>query len=170
MHMKNKFISIILAVMVAVAWTVPAFADDVTPDADSGTNTEATVEETKPAKQEKPAETVQTTEAPSTESTSEKAETPEASGEKSSSAQNEDSDSEFKANALTGGHSVYHAVDNTTTLGDGTYGKDSGITYTPISTNDTYTSSSSGKIPLSGGETVSGATLCQVPEYVPMLI
>ena len=44
-------------------------------------------------------------------------------------------------------------------LGDGTYGKDSGITYTPISTNDTYTSSSSGKIPLSGGETVSGATL-----------
>jgi len=121
MHMKNKFISIILAVMVAVAWTVPAFADDVTPAADSSTNTEATVEETKPAEQEKPAETVQPTEALSTESTSEKAETPEASGEKSSSAQNEDSGSEVKAKALTGGHSVYHAVDNTTTLGDGTY-------------------------------------------------
>ena len=43
-------------------------------------------------------------------------------------------------------------------LGDGTYGKDGGE-YTPLSTSDTYTSSSSGKIPLSGGETVSGATL-----------
>lgn len=46
-------------------------------------------------------------------------------------------------------------------LGDGTYGKDGGE-YTPLSTSNTYTSSSSGKIPLSGGETVSGATLSGV--------
>ena len=43
---KNKFISVILAVMVAVAWCVPAFADDVESTGDSDTSNEAAVEET----------------------------------------------------------------------------------------------------------------------------
>jgi hypothetical protein len=41
---KNKFISVILAVMVAVAWCVPAFADDAVPAGDSGTGNEAAAE------------------------------------------------------------------------------------------------------------------------------
>jgi len=123
MHMKNKFISIILAVMVAVAWTVPAFADDVNPaaDTDAGTSTEQTVEETKPAEQEQPKETTQPTEAGSSEKAAENPTPSEQSTEKSSDEQNAKDDSTAKVKSLNGGHSVYYEVDNSTSLADGTY-------------------------------------------------
>ena len=125
MHCKNKFISVILAVIVAVAWCAPAFADDVEPAASAEKSTEAAVEETKAAEktteEEKPAETAQPADTSSMENTSQEAKTQKESGETSSGAQNTESKDAVKAQAVTGGHSVYKPVDDSTTLADGTY-------------------------------------------------
>ena len=58
-HYKNKFISVLLSVMIAVAWSVPAFADDVTTETDPGAAADTTVEKTEPTepvKEEQPEE------------------------------------------------------------------------------------------------------------------
>ena len=115
MRVKNKFIAILLAVMVAVAWCVPAFADDAGPAADSGTGNESAVEETKPAEQEKPADTSQPTGDSPAENSSQQTAAPATSGENTTTVQNSDSASGVKAKSATGGHSTYHAVDNATT-------------------------------------------------------
>ncbi len=136
MHCKNKFISVLLAIMVAVAWTVPSFADDVGANTDSTSASKAVSEETVPKETEEPVkeeqaskevnenqsgEAIQQEESSSAENTSEKADAPAVSGGEPSNAQNADTGNEVKAKALTSGHSVYYAVDNSTTLADGTY-------------------------------------------------
>ena len=63
---KNKFISVVLAVMVALAWSVPAFADDVDPNSNTDGNKEIVVQEGEPGSVDsEPAEEDQPSETPS---------------------------------------------------------------------------------------------------------
>ncbi|MBR0455989.1 MAG: hypothetical protein IJJ01_04915 [Firmicutes bacterium] len=145
MHYKNKFISVLLAIMVAVAWTVPSFADDQLTAAGAESSTEAVTEETAPAekaepeeepvKEEQPSEeekqsedVVQQEESLSTESTSEEAGTNTESVEQSTSEVKTNAGSSESVKAAGSGHSVYYEVNNSTSLADGEY-QASGFSY-----------------------------------------
>ena len=113
--MKNKFIAVILAIMVAVAWSVPAFADDEVP-ADSETKAKAVkVEEPAPAKEEPVAETPK--EEPSAET---QAETSEPNDSSDISA-NDVTTKKETVKAAEGGHSTFIEINDSTSLADGTY-------------------------------------------------
>ena len=145
MHCKNKFISVLLAIMVAVAWTVPSFADDQLTAAGAESSTEAVTEETAPAekaepeeeavKEEQPSEeetqseeVVQQEESLSTENSSEEAGTNTESVEQSAGNMKTNADSSEDVKAAGSGHSVYYEINNSTSLADGEY-QASGFSY-----------------------------------------
>ena len=135
---KNKFISVILAVMVAVAWCVPAFADDVESTGDSDTSNEAAVEETKPAEKEQSAEQSEDSTSTSDSSSDAAADSAEQAGDNSKSTDKKNA-AAVKAKGETDGHSHYDEVNNSTSLADGTYEvKDGGFSFSGGSNHVSY--------------------------------
>ena len=129
---KNKFIAVILAVMVAVTWSFPAFAADA-PEADTGEDKSAVVNE-EPAKEEKPE--AEPKPEPAEEPSAEPEDEPEAEpadNPSSNEGQEDSGDAAAPADIKVSGENNAKATDTTdaknsaeeeTTLENGTYKPD----------------------------------------------
>ena len=123
---KNKFIAVVLAIMVALTWSFPAFAaDEPAPDAEADKNkTEAVAEEPAPPEEETEEEVSEPAEEPEDPAPEPEAEPAQDSEQSDGSDEDMSSSTNVLNAAPTGAEGTEESSDAETEIQDGTYEPD----------------------------------------------